>query len=319
MFKQKGKKEAAKIANEWRERINTAFSDGDDGWLLRVIKVFDELKAGWDRGLENTGREDRTKAGSIGFELLPARQELKKMGLTEDDETLELHLEEFYKRSEQKGFREAILKDLGKVAEIVIDRFPHVKGVTGFSWLLDHPLTRQLGFQAVETENGVASRGGSTWLQFVDRHGQINKERLKQFLETGEFPMKAQLGFIPTIDFLRRFLPAERRGTITLQETNKGWREARRKNQKYFEKIKDLWYTLSVDDLEGVLNENEEVVDWLKKIGVKNRLFDFLIEFKKNGKDFEEIRNSEEAKELNEKIEAAVEKIDPSRSYTIEI
>lgn len=312
----KGKDEAKKMADKWRERVNMAFGDGGEGWLPRVAEVFAELNDQFDR--QRLGRNEREKAGSIGFELTPARKELERFGIDSEDETLELHLEEFYKRGEQKGVRESVLKDLGRVAEIIVNQFPHVKAVTGFSWLLDHPLTAKMGFQVVDTLNGPAGRGGSTWMQFIDRNGQINQERVKQFLNSGEFPMKAKLGLIPVVDFLKRYLPAERRGVVILQETKDGWLETKKKIDNFFKDIKENWDGFSVEDLKIVLNNDSEVVAWFQEAGIKEFIFDFLLGAKKAGKSLKEVGKMPETKEIESKLQRAI-KIDKSRSYTVEI
>jgi len=314
----KGKDVAKKIADEWRGRINTAFGDGSEGWLSRVAEVFRELNAQLDTQRLNIGRGEREKAGSIGFDLVPARKELEKFGIDSEDETLELHLEEFYKRGEQKSVRESILKDLGRVAEIIVDQFPHAKAVTGFSWLLDHPLTAGMGFQVVENLNGPAGRGGSTWMQFIDRNGQISQERVKKFLESGELPMKAKLGFIPVVDFLQRYLPAERRGLVTLQETREGWLETKKQIDTFFKGIKENWDGFSIEDLKTAFDNNTEVVMWLEKAGVKEVLQDFLFKAKQTGKSLKEFRDTPGIKEIDSRFQQAV-KIDKSRSYTVEI
>src|SRR3989339_1381554 len=106
-----GAAEAAKVMNGWREQINKAFGAGGRGWLPRVEKVFADLNEGQKSLTEGIIRREEEKAGSIKFGLISARKELEKFGIDPEDETLELHLEEFFKRGEQTGVRQAALKD----------------------------------------------------------------------------------------------------------------------------------------------------------------------------------------------------------------
>ena len=248
----------------------------------------------------------------------PLSKELEKFGIDPEDETLELHLEEFFKRGEQTGVRQAALKDLGRVAEIIIDQFPHVKAVTGFSWFFDHPLTKELGFQIVDVEDDSTGYGGSTWMQFIDRHGQINQKRVNQFLATGEFPMKAKLGFIPVVDFLKRYLPAERRGSVTLQETRHGRQEIEKQFRDFSLDIKERWDSLFAEDLSAVFGENKIANDLLEKFGLKEQFFNILLEAKRSGKTLEDVKKLKGAQEFNSKLQKAI-KIDPDRTRVVEI
>jgi len=310
------------IMAEWHLKINKAFDNGSDGWVDRVSKVIEGLNKKFLESMEGlTGSDPREKVGSIQFETMPARKELEKFGISQDDETLELHFEEFYRRGEKISVGQSALKDLSRVAEIIVDKFPYVKAVTGYLWLFDHPLVKQLGFQVIGPDESRGSRGNSNWLQFVDRNGQINQERINKFLETGEFPMIAQLGFIPVVGFLKRFLPPERRGTITLQELRKGRKKIEKDLQDFSQSIRERWDKISLDDLSLIFQEKNPALDWLVENDLKDDFFNILFQTKKDGLSLREVGALESVKNFDSKLKQAqaAYKIDPGKSYQVEI
>ncbi|MFA6131541.1 MAG: hypothetical protein WC702_00530 [Patescibacteria group bacterium] len=311
----RSEEETDQILDEAKTRVNEAFDNGHDQWLDRVAEVFDNLLEQWCYKKENTNRKERAAAGSISYGLKAGPPELEPFGIDSDDEVLELHLEEIYKREQKVGVKKAVLQDLQNLAVAIVDRMPQVKAVTGFSWLMEHPLVKQIGFQTIEGPSH-GSRGGSTWLQFVDRNGNIHEQRLKQFLETGELPFKARFGFIPVVDFLQRYLPAERRGQIILRENRPGWREAKKLFYDAFQGIKDRWSDLSVEELKSLLEHEQSALAVLEEIGIKDQLVDLLVEARQAGKSLSEVRETLETLKLNQKLS---DFLTHGKEYTVQI
>lgn len=110
-------------------------------------------------------------------------------------------------------------QELSKVAEQIIDEFPQCAAVVGSSWLMDTPIAKRLGFTPIP-EFKTPMNVYNAWLQLIDKNGQIDQNRLKKLMETGELPYRNTVGYIKTEDFLRSYLPKERRGVITLKEKN---------------------------------------------------------------------------------------------------
>lgn len=159
-------------------------------------------------------------------------ESLKNHGFTEFDHYLEIHINQFYQTGEKNLGLDLIKSDLAKIAEYIVDNEAETAAVIGKSWLLDSPIVSRLGFQS--TEGGVGKENDpSTWFQFIDKNGEIDKKRFDKFIKTGELPYKSKIAYILVEDFLKRYLPIERRGKITLK--------------KALPERKEFWQAISAD------------------------------------------------------------------------
>jgi hypothetical protein len=171
-----------------------------------------------DRPIEKT-----ESIGLLQFNVYHHTEGLERYSILPEDELLEVHLEAAYTSGAPMSSLLTTMRDsFSKLAETIVDSHPRAKAVVGTSWLVSHPMAKRFGFQKVE-DREVSQNRPSTWFQMIDKDGQINASRLKEMLETGELPYKASFGLIPTEDFLRRYLPPERRGKIVLEELNPEW------------------------------------------------------------------------------------------------
>ncbi len=158
------------------------------------------------------------------------------MKFSKFDHFIEIHVTDFYKSEEKNLGIELIKKELGIIAENIIDKNPETVAVIGKSWILDTPLADKLGFRRVKNKTNKQN-DFSTWSQFINKDGQINQQRLDKFLKSGELPYKSVTAYIKTEEFLKRYLPNSRRGKIILKEIDKEQRD-------FFEKtgtIKENW------------------------------------------------------------------------------
>lgn len=145
-------------------------------------------------------------------------EKMEEQGYPTTEEYFEIHLPSSYE-NEEKVTPDNVKKYTSKLAELIVDEYPQVRGVVGSSWLLDRAaLRRYYGFQPV-------AECKPNWLQFVGEDGQINAERVEELVKTGELPHKNIFAIVDTVDFLKKFLPPERRGEIKLKEVNPVWLE----------------------------------------------------------------------------------------------
>lgn len=145
---------------------------------------------------------------------------LEELGFSAFDDCIEIHVKEFFKTEENNFGPELVKADLGIIAEHIIDEVPTTAAIIGRSWLLDTPLADHLGFKKINDDE-VNQNDFATWLQFIDKDGQINKKRFNEFLATGELPYKNVKGIISTEEFLERYLPENRRGKVVIKEIDK--------------------------------------------------------------------------------------------------
>ncbi len=224
--------------------------------------------------------------GLLHFNTIHQEEGLEHYGIVREDELLEIHLEEAYASGVPTSSLLATLRDsFSKLAVTLIDRYPRAKAVVGTSWLISHPLAKKIGFQKVE-ERDVPQNRPNTWFQMIDKDGQINAKRLKEMLEAGELPYKAAFGLIPIEDFLRRYLPPERRGKIVLEVLNPEWLERKRKVEAEGSALRSDWPELTVADIESAvffasMPASSEVME---AIGVKEKFRQALKEVKLQGR-----------------------------------
>lgn len=144
---------------------------------------------------------------------------IEQFGFSPTDELMEIHIESAFKLDDQTVGIDRMKQELGRVAERIVDEFPQCAAVVGSSWLMDTPIAKRLGFTTLP-EMKMPMNVYNTWLQMIDKNGQIDQKRLKKLMETGELPYRNTVGYIKTEDFLRIYLPKEKRGVITLKEKN---------------------------------------------------------------------------------------------------
>jgi hypothetical protein len=194
-------------------------------------------------------------------------QDLEKLGFSKFDHFIEVHVEDFYNSKQSNLGPELIKSDLKLIAEYIIDKKPETAAIIGRSWLLNTPLASRLGFKPIE-DNKTKQNDFSTWLQFIDKNGEINQKRFNQFLKTEELPYKSVKAYILTEDFLKRYLPESRKGRLILKKRS-GDREG-------------FWYKLQNDaqslklEWDNLLKNNDDFDSFIKNNELLNEILNFL-------------------------------------------
>lgn len=236
---------------------------------------------------------------------------LKKYGFASLNHFLELHVDEFY-GTEANNLGPAVIKDdLGKAAEYIVDKAPEIVAVIGHSWLLDTALSERLGFKKIEGED-IKENDFSTWLQFIDKNGQIDQKKFSHLMETGKIPYKSSKGFIPTEEFLKKYLPIDRRGKIVLREVDEEKKEFFTNMQSDMHFMKYMWKH-SLDNnisFESFIRNNKSIGDVLSLLSSKEKdeYIKFLRAMHENKISwFEFAEHKDEAlKVIDEKIEQLI-------------
>lgn len=192
---------------------------------------------------------------------------LENFGFSKLDHFVEIHVRDFYSTGEKSFGPELIKNDLATVAEYIVDKEPTTEAVIGKSWLLNTPLADRLGFKKIEDDT-IKQNDFSTWLQFIDKNGQIDQKRFNEFTKTGELPFKSTKAYMSTEDFLRKYLPENRRGKIILKELNNEGKDFWLRMQTEAQLIKNGWNDL--------LKNNGDFEIFILKNKTLNELLDFV-------------------------------------------
>ena len=215
-----------------------------------------------ERNTKNSGTKvlSFNKINNIENDAEKKYKDLEKIGFSKIDHFVEVHMEDFYNTDEKNLGSELIINDLGVVAEHIIDKEPEVAAVIGKSWLLDTPISNRLGF--IKVEDDVSKQNDfSTWFQFINKDGQIDQKRFKEFLKTGELPYKSTKAYIPTEEFLKRYLPENRKGKVIIKEINADKKDFWLKLQNEIQSIKSEWEVLlkNSGDFDNFVKNNESL------------------------------------------------------------
>ncbi|KKQ34499.1 MAG: hypothetical protein US50_C0046G0006 [Candidatus Nomurabacteria bacterium GW2011_GWB1_37_5] len=234
-----------------------------------------------------------------------ALEKLKDAGISKDGEFLQVHVPDIYLQ-DIKLTPAAIKESFHKVANIIVDKYPQIQAVIGMSWLLDHPITQKFfNFNIIDESNQVL------WGQFIDKKGQIDQNKLSALLKTGDFPYKTLVGYIETVDFLKQYLPEEKKGRLILKEIDsslqKKYAEINKKLSENSAKFVEKWNNGGIKNKQDILNYFDNEGKFIKEFCQDAGVFDDVINLwsENIGKKGAEVReqNIDVMKKLGEKVD----------------
>ncbi len=246
--------------------------------------------------IRHGGDREVQKAGLIGYELSLSGERFQNVpGVSKVDKVIRLHFTEFYKQKSQSDGEkiENIFssKSFEKLAVAIVEKYPEVKLLTGSSWLLDTPIAKRIGFTITKRET-ESHTGYAFWLQFIDSSGQINTERIKQLLETGKPPYVEATGYISVIDFLKKYLPDQKRGTVTLKELDPASLAQRENDARIITDLKKNWDSLNEAGIKKLFADFAFLNEY-SNIPLTSDFLPTVLEYKAAGKSMEELESSE--------------------------
>jgi hypothetical protein len=276
-----------------KKDIDAIHARAGQDWRRDVLARIDDEMERLKPMLRPEPPVEKRRAGLLNYNAKDRMEGLERYGIRPQDECLEIHFEEAYKQPNADIGPRAVQDSFARLAEVIVDELPQTRAVVGRSWLIDHPLGRRLGFTVVkEREHGA--RGPATWLQFIDKNGQIDRRKLERLIETGEPPYKERSGVIPVEEFLRMYLPAERRGKeIALKEVSSEWSERHERLAAAAKTFKEEWPSVSAEDIPAWLDRHIEVRGVLESAGVKDEYVRALVVAKGKGYDWQEMREND--------------------------
>lgn len=280
------------------------FREADhDHWIEKTMQLLGEERAkvkavsrkrSFFSKDKSRKEEERYQVGIVDFHIenvgLDNRDWLKPLDaiIKRGDACISIHLEPLYKKTlHDNGVNIFSSKPLERLAVRIITEYPETKAVIANSWVMDGPIGRRMGFKVYDRKEYIDSP--AFWGQFMNSDGQINNDRVKKFLETGQAPYGVVTGAMEIEDFLRKYLPKEYRGKITLKEQNPDFN------------IEELEHDVRI--LRDLLDKNWDTIDEVGLLDVfsqcplmqrfnestlGNGFFDFLINLKRRNRKLED-------------------------------
>src|SRR3989338_5858511 len=250
-------------------RMDTIYEAKAPDWHGQIMSVLEEAEKKFPR----QGVMDKPKHVGL-IEYVPStvpEAGLPFMGLKPGDSYLEIHLQEAYKNPSEPVTSGQLTRGFGKLAETIVKEMPATRGVTGYSWLMDTPIAKRLGFEIVPTAKGKR-KGPAAWFQFLDKNGKLEKKRVEQLLREEKLPYEEKRGAIPVEAFLQRYLPAELRGKpIVLKEVRPDWKDPMMSAARH---LGESWGSLK--DAETFLAHEPEFVEALIQVSEREAFMQTL-------------------------------------------
>lgn len=273
--------------DEYKKRINKKDikSEQFDEWFKNILDIIndDYILRGkeWKDNVKNIIKENLDRIGPITKEYLKEKKrrekeekkktvglinfnlkevnKLEKFGIDPNSQCLEIHFKDLFEQKEKNNAVNIFSgESLSNLAKTIIDKFPYIKAVLGYSWMVDSPIGGRVGFTVYHKDNKM---GGAFWGQFINEKGEINKERMQKFLNTGIPEFFPARGFIKVEDFLKKYLPKEKKGIIELADLSE-------ESLKFIEVLKKLegdnFASVSFEEIKSIINENNILSEYIK-------------------------------------------------------
>ena len=251
--------------------INEIVSNSEGGELWMALERY--ISDQFDKLGEKPERPPKNSVGLIHFNERHGVIGLENRGFKEEDDFLEVHFEKLFKTDQKFLGHEEIKRELSKIAEIIVERYPQTRAIIGTSWILDNPIAKRLGFK-IAGEKQVPQNSMDTWYQFIDKNGQIDQKRLDEAMKTGELPFKSVFGYMPVEEFLAKYLPKDKRGEIILKEADEAQCERANIIRQESEIFRQDWDSFVGGNmaLEDFLNKFPNLTAFLKELGLEGEL-----------------------------------------------
>lgn len=316
------------LRDEYKKRVKNNY-DYDDNFKEFLKNVFIQIdnehlkNKNWKDSVKNITTENLNKIGPVIYnknseEIRPGKEKLglidfnlletdefKNFGIDEMDTCLEIHFEDLFSQKQKNNEINNIFskESLSQLAIDIVEEYTETKFIVGRSWLIGSPIGRRIGFDTFYNDK-VAYNSGRFWGQFINENGQIKKEKIQKFLDTGVPEFLPSVGFIKVEDFLKKYLPKEKRGVVTLKEFTE---ESKKFKKDYYlirKEVNENLFNLSNEEILSFLNKNEELADYFNTQNGKDYLS--LLEKMKDlilkKEDVNSLKNSENSIRIVEKF-----------------
>lgn len=245
-------------------RISEVYKNNKNHWKEEALKIINDSINGLGEKKRGYQKNEEKRSGLINFNLHKA-EGLSEFGFGKNDDFISIHFKELH---EQKNDNESIKNifsgdSLSNLASSIVKDYPQVKAIVAKSWLIDSPIGKRIGFTVTKRYEKVTNNNGF-WGQFISEKGELNKEKMKRFIETGKAEFYPAKGFIKTEDFLKKYLPKKERGIVNLKGKTKEAVKFEKEFNIITEKVKSNWINISFNEILEILNSNSDLSDYFK-------------------------------------------------------
>lgn len=259
------------FVNHLIQKINFLEADNQEEWSLnwkdKTLELIEKEINDLGSIIDESEKQENNRAGLIGVEQKRAGEFAFERGWVKSpfEDVINIHLEELNQQKNKDGTIKNIYsgESLSKLAEKIISECPQVKAVVAESWIVDSPIGRRIGLE-VDSKSKDTSAGIGFWGQFINEKGEIKEEKINKFIETGIPDYYYTKGHIKVEDFLRKYLPKEKRGTVKLKDISPSALELRNFWVETKIKLDKNWTNMSYENIVEILNSNPSMVDLIK-------------------------------------------------------
>lgn len=239
--------------DNWKNKISGIIESKLET-LGPIVNSFEDIKKERDRN-------KKEKSGLISNEIINVdntdRGYILGAGFKEGDPLINIHFEDLFEQKKENPEVTNIfsIDSLSKLAVNIVEKYPQIKGIVAHSWLVDSAIGKKIGL-TVYYKLKVAPEGLEFWGQFIDEKGNIKKEKIQKFIGTGIPEYYTSDGYINTEDFLRKYLPKEKKGLIKLKERSPESIEFKNFLVEASFKIEKNWKETSYEEIVTIINSN---------------------------------------------------------------
>ena len=192
--------------------IHQEYDKDPQSWISRVPEILSEAinTLSQPAQVESESSDKSQHAGIIRYKVFSFGDRLKDFGFSDADQCAVVHFDSFFKQKSHDQDTVSITslsKSFELLAQQLHQNYPEVKAIYGESWLMDSPFGAKSGFHAFSNANSGIMYGTAFWGQFIDQHGNMKEDAVKEFLQTGKPRFSVKAGYIPIDEFYAKYLP----------------------------------------------------------------------------------------------------------------
>lgn len=315
------------------EGIKDAYTSDSETWRSQVQRVILEAvntlpRREKEKELQNEKKESTT--GLVNYHSYALREfkkyhgkdtvfteDLASHGITGDDDCISVHFEPLVKQKSEEGkevgglFSES--SSLSKLAVEILEKKPSTRVLLGQSWLLDTPIATRIGFHVSEPLPVDGSLG--LWYQFIDKDGNLKKDEIAQFFTTGKPRFYEREGYMFVEDFLKKYLPPEKRGELHLKKAKPELSKDLLIDRVMLSELTKIWDSLSEQGIEKIIRQRTFPTRFFYETEEGKKILAFFFEQKRAGYKYADVREKMPA-EYQGAYEAFLEK-EKYEDYTV--
>ena len=258
-------------------KIDGLYKEDKNTWKERTVELLDNKLN--DLGpvvndLDKLFNKKENRCGLINFDIskIDKSEDIEKLknfnfNLDSFDDCMNIHFRNLFeqKRDDPSCNISSIERSFSLLSERIVDEYPQVKAIIGRSWLMDSVIAEKYKFTVFNRRENYVNDNNGFWGQFVDENGHIKKVEIKKFLDTGKAKYCLAEGFMFVKDFLKEYLPEERKknGRVKLMDYTDEAKRFGEEINEILHKIEKDFKILSYEEIIEMVRSNNIMSDYL--------------------------------------------------------